>query len=185
MSSQNNRQFRLLIFTSLFAAIIFIATSYLKLPLPVMGYVHLGDSLIFIAATLLPWPYALAAAAIGAGLADIVGGFPQYALATVLLKSITALCFTARKGRCVNLRNLVALAPALIINAGGYYLFEALLYGSFISPLANIPFNAMQSLSNGIIFILIGMIIDKTKGLSSLFDGIRPEKKTNKKEEDK
>jgi uncharacterized repeat protein (TIGR04002 family) len=184
MSSKNNRQFRLLIFTSLFAAIIFIATTYLKLPLPVMGYVHLGDSLIFIAATLLPCPYALTAAAIGAGLADVIGGFPQYALATLVLKALTAACFSARRGRSVCARNFTALLPAIIINAGGYYIFEALLYGSFVSPIANLPFNTMQSVSNGIIFILVGMIIDKTPGLSSLFDGIRPEKKTNKKEQD-
>ena len=174
MSTKNNHPFRLLIFTSLFAAIIFIATTYLKLPLPVMGYVHLGDSLIFIAATLLPCPYALTAAAIGAGLADVIGGFPQYALATLVLKALTALCFTAKRGKSVCVRNLIALAPAVIINAGGYYIFEAFLYGSFISPLANITFNIMQSVSNGIIFVLIGMIIDKTSGLSSLFDGVRP-----------
>ena len=174
MSTKNNRPFRLLIFTSLFAAIIFIATTYLKLPLPVMGYVHLGDSLIFVAATLLPCPYALTAAAIGAGLADVIGGFPQYALATLVLKALTALCFTAKRGKSVCVRNLIALVPAVIINAGGYYIFEAFLYGSFISPLANITFNIMQSVSNGIIFVLIGMIIDKTSGLSSLFDGVRP-----------
>ena len=166
-----------MIFTALFAALIFIATTYLKLPLPFMGYVHLGDSLIFLAASLLAPTYACTAAAIGAGLADIIGGFPQYALVTILVKALTALCFSARREKCIKTRNLIALIPAIMINAGGYYLFEVFLYGGFVPPLANVPFNVMQSVINGIIFVLIGMIIDKTKGLSDIFDGIRPAKK--------
>ena len=173
-----------MIFTALFAALIFIATTYLKLPLPFMGYVHLGDSLIFLAATLLAPTYACAAA-IGSGLADVIGGFPQYALVTILLKDLTALCFSARQEKCIKARNIIALIPAIMINAGGYYLFEVFLYGGFIPPLANLPFNVMQSVINGIIFVLIGMIIDKTKRLSDIFVGIRPAKKINNTEQDK
>ena len=177
MTTSNRRPFRLLIFTALFAALIFVATSYLKVPLPAMGYVHPGDGLIFLAAAILPWNYACAAAVIGAGLADVVGGFPQYALATIVLKALTAFFFSARVGRCVCPRNLTALVPAIVINMGGYYIFEAWLYKSFVSPLANLPFNLAQTVCGAVIFISLGMIIDKTSGLSRIFDGIRPTKK--------
>ena len=60
-----------LVTAALFAAAIAVMTAYLlHIPLPTGGYIHLGDALIYLAACLLPVPYAAAAAAIGAGLAD-------------------------------------------------------------------------------------------------------------------
>ena len=164
---------RRLIFSAVFAAIIFVATSYLKVPLPVMGYVHLGDGIIFLAATLLPLPYAIGAAAIGASFADLMAGYSQYILATFILKALTAACFSSRKGKSVSFRNLTAIIPAIIINVGGYYLYEAFLYKSFAAPLVSIPFNAVQSVCGAIIFVLLGAIIDKTKSLSDIFSEIR------------
>lgn len=164
---------RRLIFSAVFAAIIFVATSYLKLPLPVMGYVHLGDGIIFLAATLLPMPYAIIAAAIGASFADLMAGYSQYILATFILKALTAACFSSRKGKSLSFRNLTAIIPAIIINVGGYYLYEALLYKSFVAPLVSIPFNAVQSVCGAIIFVLLGAIIDKNKSLSDIFSEIR------------
>lgn len=175
---------RRLIFAALFAAIIFVATSFLKLPLPVMGYVHLGDGVIFIAATLLPLPYAIGAAAIGAAFADLMAGYTQYILATFILKALTAACFSAMKGRSVSFRNLIALIPAIILNAGGYYLFEVLIYQSFISPLANIPFNIVQSVCGAVIFIVLGTMIDKTHALSDIFESVRPQSKEKNKEQE-
>ena len=164
---------RRLIFAAVFAAIIFVATSYLKVPLPVMGYVHLGDGIIFLAATLLPMPYAIIAAAIGASFADLMAGYSQYILATFILKALTAACFSSRKGKSLSFRNLTAIIPAIIINVGGYYLYEALLYKSFVAPLVSIPFNAVQSVCGAIIFVLLGAIIDKNKSLSDIFSEIR------------
>ena len=176
--SSSKTTLRRLIFSALFAAIIFVATSYLKVPLPVMGYVHLGDGIIFLAATILPLPYAIGAAAIGAAFADLMAGYTQYILATFILKALTAACFSALKGRSVTTRNLLALIPAVILNVGGYYLFEALIYNSLVSPIANTPFNAVQSVCGVVIFILLGVMIDKTRALSDIFEGIRPKKKS-------
>jgi len=171
--SKSGIALRRLIIAALFASIIFVATAYLKLPIPFAGYVHLGDGIIFISASLLPFPFAIIAAALGASLADLMSGYTQYILATFTLKAITALCFSSRNGKCLSTRNLTAIVPAIIINAGGYYLFEAFLYKSFISPLAGLPFNALQSAVGAIIFVLLGAIFDKTKGLTDIFSEIR------------
>ena len=62
-----------LVTTALFAAAITVMTAYmLHIPIPTGGYIHLGDALIYLAACLLPFPYAAAAATIGAGLADLL-----------------------------------------------------------------------------------------------------------------
>ena len=65
-----NKQLIYVVMAALFAAIITVVTAYvLRIPTG-NGYIHLGDSFIFLAASLLPLPYAIAAAAVGAGLAD-------------------------------------------------------------------------------------------------------------------
>ena len=54
-----------LVTAALFAAAITVVTAYLlHIPIPTGGYIHLGDTLIYLAACLLPVPYAAAAAAI-------------------------------------------------------------------------------------------------------------------------
>lgn len=69
-----NRPAALITVTGLFAAMIALMTAYIfHIPYGANGgYIHFGDALIYIAAVLLPRPYALAAAAIGGGLADLM-----------------------------------------------------------------------------------------------------------------
>ena len=62
-----------LVTAALFAAAIAVMTAYmLHIPIPTGGYIHIGDALIYLAACLLPAPWAMAAGAVGAGLADLL-----------------------------------------------------------------------------------------------------------------
>lgn len=72
-STETNNKTKLMVLSALLAAMIFLSVAYL-FHIPVganAGYVHLGDAFIYLAAVLLPRPYAFAASAIGAGFADI------------------------------------------------------------------------------------------------------------------
>ena len=81
---------RYLTMTGLMASLITIMTAYIcHIPVGVNGgYIHFGDSLIYLAAVLLPRPYALIAASIGGGLADILTA-PMWAPATIIIKITT------------------------------------------------------------------------------------------------
>ena len=73
------------------AALVFVLTYFPKVPVPVTGgYVHLGDGAIFLAALLLG-PLGIPAAAIGSGLADLIGGYMLYVIPTVIIKGLVAL----------------------------------------------------------------------------------------------
>ena len=48
--------------TAMFAALITVTTAYIKIPAP-LGYAHAGDSMIYLAASVLPGPLGFAAAA--------------------------------------------------------------------------------------------------------------------------
>ena len=78
--------------TAMFAALITVTTAYIKIPAP-LGYAHAGDSMIYLAASILPGPFGFAAAAIGGGLADLLAGYPQWAIPTAIIKALNVLPF--------------------------------------------------------------------------------------------
>lgn len=169
MNKKINASIKYLTYSAIFAALIFLATAYLSVPLPVMGYVHLGDGFILLAAALLPTPYAVLAAVIGAGAADIVSGYAIYLPATVIIKALSAVLVSYKTKRIISARNLTATIPVVFLCAGGYYLYEVLIYRSLVSPLVSVPFNLVQSIFGGTVFILLGLLIDKNRGLSKIF----------------
>ena len=111
---------------SLFAALIavFIAW-FFHIPIKIganSAYLHFGDAFIFLAASLLPKPYALAAAGIGGGLGDLFCGGAEWIPFTVIIKMLTAFCFTSKGDKLLSRQNILAPLPALFITVGGYYL---------------------------------------------------------------
>ena len=84
---------RLLVTTGLFAALIYVFTAYLHIPSGA-GYTHAGDGLIYLAACILPTPYAAAAGAIGGALADGLSGYAMWMPATIVIKAVTAIFFS-------------------------------------------------------------------------------------------
>ena len=153
-----------------FTALVFVVTAYLHIPTN-NGYIHIGDGIIYLAACLLPWPYAMVVGAGGALLADCLTGFAIWAPASVIIKALTALLFSSKKDSIINFRNSIALLPAALLCAGGYYLYEVLLYGNFIVPLAGIPASLTQSVASSIIFVVAGLSLDKMKIKSGLIVG--------------
>ncbi len=150
--------------TALFAAVICLTTAYL-LHIPVgNGYVHLGDAFIYIAAACLPAPYAIAASAIGSGLADLLSGAPQWILFTVVIKGVMPLMFTDKKDTIVCKRNILGSVLAGVVCIVGYYFAEVLLYGNWITPLLGIPFGGLvQSGSAIVLFLVGGALLDRAK----------------------
>ena len=153
-----------MVYTALFAALIFIGTFVFKIPTPIGGYVHLGDGFIFIASAILPAPYAIAAAIVGAGISDLIFA-PGWLLATVLIKGLCAACFTSKKNKFFCLRNMIALSLSLVITVAGYYLAGALICGNFITPIVDIPMNILQILAGALLFFAFGVAFDRAKGL--------------------
>lgn len=165
-----NNKVKFMCIAGVLTALVYVVTAYLHIPTN-NGYIHIGDGIIYLAACLLPWPYAMAVGACGALLADCLTGFAIWAPASVVIKALTALFFTSKKDSIINLRNSLALLPATLLCAGGYYLYESLLYGNFVAPLAGIPASLTQSVASSIIFVVAGLSLDKMKIKSALIGG--------------
>ena len=168
MKSRKNQTTFFIVESALFAALIYVATCYIKIP-TVNGYVHIGDGLIFLASSLLPPQYAIAAAILGGSLGDIIGGYFIWVPATALIKGFTAACFSSKTKKIISARNIIALFISLILCVGGYYLFEAVFIAdNFISPLASVLPNVGQIVSSSAVYICLGVIIDIRPRLKKL-----------------
>lgn len=146
--------------TAIFAALVYVVTAYLHIP-TYNGYVHCGDGFIFIAACLLPMPYSVIVGVLGAMLADLLTGFAIWAPGSMIIKGLLALLFTCKSNKILTVRNLIMLLPAALISAGGYYLYEVLITGSFVASLAGIPGSLTQAAASSIVFVVIGIALDK------------------------
>ena len=164
----SSEKIRYVVLTGLFAALIYLFTSILKIPTG-NGYTHAGDGIIFLAASILPMPYAMAAGAIGGALADGLTGFYIWMPATIIIKAITATFFTSKKETIINTRNIIALIPSLILCVVGYGLYEGTLMAGKLSwqaiavAFAQTPFYCLQIAVSTVLYIVIGTSFDKLK----------------------
>lgn len=155
-----NERIKLMCLAGVFTAVVFVFTAYLHIPSHT-GYTHVGDGFIYLAACLLPLPYAMFIGAGGALLADCLTGFAIWAPGSVIIKTVAALFFSRKSVKIITWRNMLALIPAWVLCIGGYYLYEALITGNFVSPLAGIPGYITQSLLSSILFVAVGLAMDK------------------------
>lgn len=162
---ETNRQttkVKYLTLTGLMAAMITLMTAYIcHIPFGANGgYIHFGDSLIYIAAVLLPTPYALAAAAIGGGLADLLTA-PMWAPATIIIKMLITIPFTNKSAKIITTRNVIATIIAYLISHTGYFFAEYIIFGSFSSAFFGSIGGLIQSGGSAVFFIIFGLALDK------------------------
>lgn len=153
----------LLTVTALFAAAITTMTAYmLHIPIPTGGYIHLGDALIYLAACLLPVPYAAGAAAIGAGLADLLTA-PMWVLPTLVIKAVVVLFFTSKGERLLCRRNLAAIVLAGLFSPAAYALAGCAMAGTMAAFIPQFLGTLVQGIGSGALFIVITPALDGVK----------------------
>ena len=156
----SSKSIKKLVFGAVFCAIIFALTAFLQIPSQT-GYIHIGDAAVFLVASLLPAPIAAVAAAVGAAGADLFSGFTLWAPATFFIKGISAFFFSSKEEKIIKPRNILALIASCALCLGGYYLYEAFLTKSFLTPVASIAGNAMQCLFSAAIYLIAGLALDR------------------------
>ena len=170
--------------TAMFAALITVTTAYIKIPAP-LGYAHAGDSMIYLAASILPGPFGFAAAAIGGGLADLLAGYPQWAIPTAIIKALNVLPFFLIKlaiknspkiEKIISLPNLLMLIPTTIVTIGGYFVANALLYDA-TAAIAEILPNLVQAGVGAGIFIVLGTALDAVQFKKKVLTAINVKQK--------
>ena len=124
-----------LVFAALFAVLVFVGTASFSIALP-FGYFNLGDGFLLLAAWILGGYYAMAGAALGAALADVILGFVIYAPATLIIKALMVIIafqiprFISKDKPLLRFAGyFTSSVLAELLMVAGYYLFESALYG--------------------------------------------------------
>ena len=160
---KNNTKY--LVLSALFAAIITVCTRFTAIPIfGGQGYVHIGDAFVFLSAAILPTPYAMITSAIGGGLADMMAGYTIYILPTALIKALMSLMFFKKtQTKLFSAKSIISSVLGTLILIGGYYIAEVILFGSFVSPLLGMLWNALQGIFSSVAFLLLAAAFDKAK----------------------
>ena len=151
-----------LVYTALMICLVLLGTILFRIPVPMtQGYVHLGDTMIFLGVLMLGKRHGSAAAALGSALADILGGFAFWAPWTLIIKYsmafVTGLILekSARSYEYSNspdrLIKLTAMAAGGILMCAGYLAAETVMYGSFALAIVGLPWNIGQ--------VVVGMVL--------------------------
>lgn len=158
-----------LVITAILAALVFVATVFIniKLPFGQGGLIHLGTTMLFISAILFGPKKGALAGAIGMGLFDIVGGWLIWAPTTIIARALQGFIVgkiawsNGHKGDSIDLNILGAVIsmPAMI---AVYYFGQAIMFKSWIAPMASIPGDIIQNVVGLLIAIPVCIMLKKT-----------------------
>ncbi|MCL1881350.1 MAG: TIGR04002 family protein [Oscillospiraceae bacterium] len=172
-----NNTVKHLTFSAVFAALIFVSITVTRIPNGLGGFIHFGDSLIYLSAALLPFPYGLLVAAIGPGLFNLFSESPFWFPFTVIIKPITALCFSNRGthilGNRPKYRNYIAPVIAGTLNTVLYFFANMALFSlgflgvtsdrtsAWTAGIVSLPGLLMQAGGSIVFFYIIAFALDK------------------------
>ena len=152
----SNSKIRLMTLAGALTALTVIFTAYIfHIPVGINGgYVHFGDSVIYLAAVLLPAPYAMIVGALGGGIADLLTA-PMWAVATVIIKMLIVLPFSSKSETLLTKRNLLAPVISFFISATGYYIAEKILFGTEVALISAFSGSLVQSGGSALFFYIV------------------------------
>jgi len=142
---RQNPKVRQLTMTALMAAVIFVVTYIVRIPMPIAsgGYINIGDTAVYVAAALLGGPAGMISAAVGSALADLTAGYVLYIIPTAVVKGLMGYVCGKLMERAGFPRYLISSVIGGAIMVGGYAAFEIMLF-NVNQALASFPFNGAQ-----------------------------------------
>ncbi|WXR61126.1 ECF transporter S component [Peptostreptococcaceae bacterium AGR-M142] len=156
-----------IVYYALMIALVCLGTMMIRIPvIATNGYINVGDSFIFIAATVLGPVGGFLAGGIGSALADLLSGYSHFAVFTLIVKGLegylVGLLMSKIEIRNFNLKMILVYLMGASEMVLGYYLVESFMYGSFITPIPSIFANMIQGGASVIIGSLMVLSIYKT-----------------------
>lgn len=149
--------FKRLVYIALMTALVTVGTMVIQIPTPyTKGYINIGDSFIFLSASILG-PFAgFISGGVGSALADLLSGYAVWAPWTFVIKGVEGL-IVAILLRKQNVNSFVRIAIFILASMWmvfGYYIGGSLMYG-FKASLADVPGNVVQGIGS----VIIGSIL--------------------------
>ena len=141
---------------AIFGAFTCVVTMVIAFPIPATsGFINIGDAVVMITGLMFGPIIGGIAGGIGSSLADLFLGFPQYILATLVIKGLegffVGLIANPKKNYKWNYRDFIAVIVGGFTMVVGYFVYEVILYG--------VPSAIYEFILNGIIQFGLGSVI--------------------------
>jgi uncharacterized membrane protein len=151
---------RLIAIIGVLIAIVFVTTFFIRVPM-VAGYVHLGDTAIYMAAFLFGPIVGALAGAFGTGLADLAtGAYANYAPGSFVIHGVQGLVAGWLAWRGDTKRMILAVVVGGAILIGGYFIYDlAILRIGLGAASGGLAFNFWQAVSGGVLSIPLVLAI--------------------------
>ena len=173
---ERTQQTRRLVFTAVFAALIFAATYAVKIPTFTGGYVHPGDAVLILGACFQgPWLGALAGG-VGSALTDLAGGYLVFVPGTLVIKALMGLLCGGILRRAKRGGAAVVIAAAVaaeVIMVLGYFGYEAVFLKFGLGAAASIPANIGQGIFGAAAGTALYLALRKTPAWRRMEQGRR------------
>lgn len=149
-------------------ALVCVSTMAIQIPIP-LGYMHLGNCCILLVSVFFGNTAGMLAGGIGSCMADLLSGYPQWILPTLIIKGIMGLAtavIARGKGQevhMISVRTFLGTAAGIVIMIAGYTMAGCVLYGSVAAGLAQVPGLTMEGVVGILLFYVIGFAFEKAK----------------------
>ena len=144
------------------AAIVAVFTLVIRIPSPIGGYISLCDAAVSFAAYAAAYAFGpftgFIAGGLGTAFADLVGGYPQWAVISFIVHGVEALLMglIVRKDSSSVVMRIVAAIVAVVIVSGGYLLLTtAFGLTVFSEAVLEVPANIVQSAVGAVIGLIL------------------------------
>ncbi len=170
MTSKKTQQ---IVYTALMAALIFATTFAIRIPVPfTQGYIHPGDSMIFIGVLILGWRNGAIAAGMGSALSDLLAGYTQYILPTLIIKGLMAVFMgLALEKSNNNKKSIVALSG---ITVGVWMAFNFIIHRIITVNAVNESHTLINSLEDVSNTLELTTLVEKAESQIFIFALIIP-----------
>ena len=170
--ARGNKMVYNVVLTAMMMCLVLLMTFIIRIPIPgTHGYIHLGDSMVFLSVLILGWKWGAVAAAVGSALADFVGGFAIYAPVTLVAKGLMAVIVglfiqqALKKGMSlvkIRIFEVIGMVIGGLLMVACYYGAETVMYGSWVVPLAGVFMNCLQFIVGAALAFLVAESLYKT-----------------------
>lgn len=153
---------------ALLIALVCVSTMMIQIPIP-LGYMHLGNTCILLAGVMFGPVPGLLAGGIGSALADLLTGYTQWVIPTLLIKGVMgfAIGYLANKTgaamKMSSVKTFIGSLAGIVIMIFGYFIGGSILYGSIYTGAMQIPGLTLEGILGMVIFYVIGFALEKAK----------------------
>jgi len=157
--------------TALLIALVFIATSFIKIKLPVSvngGLIHMGNTMLFTASLVFGGRKGAAAGAFGMALFDFFSEWAAWTPFTFVVRGVMGyligkIAYLNHKSGRSWAYNLLGIVVGALWMIAGYYLTEVILYGNWLQPMTSILGNVTQIVIGAAVALPLTAALKKAK----------------------